>query len=106
MSSRLVLRFWLWAAVAVAVAGAVDAALGEVWDLFAILVALLVILVGAQIVTSTGRPTVTIRPDLERWLRQRAVIEGEPLEALVDRSVATYREQLRPTGRRRVRDDQ
>ena len=85
-------------AVVVSLAGAVDAAVGSVWDQFAILAVVIALLVLSLVTMTltTGRPTVPIRADLVRWLRTRAAIEGEPLETLTDRAIATYREHLRP----------
>ncbi len=40
------------------------------------------------------RPIVTLRGDLFRWLRRRSSLTGEPLPALTDRAVATYRHAL------------
>ena len=96
MKSAHHVRMWLTAAVVVAVAGAVDAAIGSVWDQFAILVVIIVLLTMTMMTTMTKRPNVSIRADLMRWLRTRSAIEGEPLETLVDRAIASHREHLRP----------
>lgn len=96
-SSRRV-RTWLTMAIVIGVAGAVDAAVGSVWDQFAILVVIVVLLALslATMTLATGRPAVSIRADLVRWLRTRAAIEGESLETLADRAIATHRDHLRP----------
>jgi hypothetical protein len=87
---------WLSAAVVVAAAGAADAAVGSVWDQFAILVLVIVMLAMALATMMTNRPSVPIRADLVRWLRTRSAVEGEPVESLADRAIASYREHLRP----------
>lgn len=98
MKSANRVRTLLATAVVVALAGAVDAAVGSVWDQFAILAAVIALLIVSLLTMtlSTGRPSVSIRADLVRWLRTRSAIEGEPLEMLADRAIATYREHLRP----------
>ena len=84
----------LLCAVVVAAAGAVDAATGRVWDQFAVLTFVVALLVTALVIGRSRRPTVSVRADLAHWLRNRSVVEGEDLDALVDRSIATYRQHL------------
>ncbi len=82
------------AAFILAAAGAIDAAVGEVWDLFAVLA-----LIGALVLVDRWlAPDVPIRvrPDLQRWLSDRAALEGEPIDAIATRAIATYREHLTP----------
>lgn len=78
----------------VALAGAVDAAAGAVWDQLAILVLVIVLTAGLLLASRSSRQTVTVRSDLGRWLRDRSMTEGESLDALADRSIATYRAHL------------
>lgn len=92
-------RVLLIGAVVVAVAGAVDAAVGSVWDQFAILAVVIALLLVAVATMTTKRPSVSVRADLVRWLRTRSAVEGEPLETLVDRAIASWREHLRPETR-------
>lgn len=89
-------RSWLLlaSAVVVAAAGAVDAAAGRVWDQFVVLLFVIVLLVMSVVLGRSRRPSVTVRADLVRWMRDRSLVEGEDLDALVDRSIATYREHL------------
>ena len=96
MKSAHHVRMWLTAALVVAVAGAVDAAIGSVWDQFAILIVIIAMLTMTLVTATTKRPSVSIRADLVRWLRTRSAIEGEPVETLADRAIASYREHLRP----------
>lgn len=92
-------RVLLVAAVIVAIAGAIDAAVGAVWDQFAILAVVIALLIVALATMTSKRPSVSVRTDLVRWLRTRSAIEGEPIEVLADRAIATYREHVRPGGR-------
>ena len=87
-------RLLLLCAVVIAAAGAIDAATGRVWDQLAVLVVVVGLLVASLVVGRSRRPTVSVRADLARWLRDRSVVEGEDLDAVVDRSIATYREHL------------
>jgi hypothetical protein len=70
------------------VVAAIDAALEEAWDLVAVLAVVAVLVAGLTIRLSFGRQTVTVRPDLYRALERRAAVEGESIDALVDRVVA------------------
>lgn len=90
----------LVAALLVASAGAADAALGRIWDQLFILVAVVVLCAVALVLGRSGRPVMSIRSDLARWLRNRAAVEGEHPEALLDRAVATYRRDQVPLGDR------
>jgi hypothetical protein len=78
----------------VTVVGAVDAAIGGVWDHFVVFV--LGSAVGAALLlTSVGRrPLVPLRADLVAWLRARASATGEPMEAIADRCIAEARADL------------
>lgn len=87
MTNRVVLLVTLL----VAAVGALDAAIGGVWDLFTVfvLVALLQLVLLLRI--SGRRPAVPLRADLVRWLRDRAEAEGESAERIIDRAVSSYR---------------
>jgi transposase len=50
--------------------------------------------------TNGRRPSVPIRADLVRWLRDRAAAEGEPAELIADRAVSAYRADLLGADRR------
>lgn len=81
----------LVAALLAASAGAADAALGRIWDQLLILLVIAGLCVTGLVLAHAGRPLISIRSDLVRWLRSRSAIEGERPEALLDRAVATYR---------------
>ena len=87
-----------WALVAavivVAGVGAVDTARSSQGDLFACFVALGLIGVVLAVRLVVGRPTITLRADLVRWLAARSQLSGEPLARVADRAVATYRASL------------
>lgn len=87
MTRRVVL---VAAALIVTFAGLVDAVVGAVWDLVAVLSAVGVLLAW-DLVTAPRRHVVALRPDLARWIRERSVVEGESVEAIASRAVATYR---------------
>lgn len=91
MRSTVRVEGCLVAAALVAIAGAADAALGGIWDQCVLLVAIAVLCTAALALGRTGRPTVSLRGDLDRWLRRRAAIEGEDVDTLLDRAVASYR---------------
>lgn len=84
--------------VAVALIGALDAAIGRSWDLVAVLglVALLQLLLLARL--SSRRPTVPIRADLLSWAQDRANLEGDRPDLIVDRALAAYRAALLGSG--------
>jgi hypothetical protein len=87
-----------WALVAavivVAGVGAVDTARSSQGDLFACFVVLGLIGVVLAVRLVVGRPTITLRADLVRWLAARSQLSGEPLARVADRAVATYRASL------------
>ena len=80
--------------VLVAAVGAVDAAIGWSWDLVVVfgLVALLQLLLLARL--SSRRRSIPIRADLMRWVRDRAAVEGDSPDLVVDRALAAYRADL------------
>jgi hypothetical protein len=77
--------------VAVAVIGAVDAAVGRNWDLLTVFVLLGLLQLVLLLRLSARRPAVPLRADLVRWLRDRAEAEGESPDRIVDRAVSAYR---------------
>lgn len=87
---------WVLTAAVIVVAGvgAVDSARGDEDDLLALFVALALIGVVQAVRLVVGRPTVTLRADLVRWLAERSQLSGEPLARVADRAVATYRASL------------
>ena len=80
--------------VAVTAVGAVDAAIGRVWDHFAVFVLATGVALLLLLTVLGRRPSVPLRADLVAWLRDRAAATGEPLEALADRCVASARADL------------
>lgn len=88
------LRVLVAGVIAVACAGAIDAALGSIWDQFAVLVIVVLLSSAVLVLSRSGRAELSVRPDLARWLQQRAAVEGESVEVLVDRSLATVRDHL------------
>lgn len=75
----------------VAAAGAADAARSAIWDQLFVLALVVVLAVTGLIVGRSDRPVVSLRVDLARWLRDRSAVEGEPVDALLDRTVAAAR---------------
>ncbi len=80
--------------VAVAVVGAIDAAVSVDWDLFVVFVLIGLLQLVLLLRLSGRRPSVSVRADLVRWLRDRAASEGESTERIVDRAVSAYRDGL------------
>lgn len=80
--------------VAVALVGIVDAAIGHSYDLLAVFTIVAVLQFMLIIRMSSRRPDVPIRADLVRWFRDRAALEGENTEAMIDRALAAYRDDL------------
>ncbi|RDI55276.1 hypothetical protein [Nocardia mexicana] len=83
-----------WVAVVIAVVagiGLIDAATGRTWDLVAVFGVIVVL--GSVSAAShwAGRPSITLRRDLARWLAIRAADSGEAADRIADRAVAAYR---------------
>lgn len=76
------------------VVGAIDSMVGDHWDLLVLFA--LVLLVGTVVLALSFGPRrqVTLRADLFATLQARALRTGEPLDQLLDRSVATYLDAL------------
>ena len=83
----------LGVALVLAAVGAVDAARGQHWDTAAVFGLLLLVLLGLLTRVRGARPSVPLRGDLVRWLRERSAVTGEPVEVLADRALAAFREQ-------------
>ena len=77
----------------VLIVGAVDAAIGGEWDLFALFAIALLLDLVLVFRLESRRPAIPIRRDLVTWLERRAAISGEPLTAVTDRAIATFNEQ-------------
>lgn len=92
MSPTSTARMLVIGLLVVALIGAVDSAIGDEWDL-SVLFALLAAMSAALTVRlEWRRPALPIRRDLVVWLRDRAAVSGEPLTALADRALSSYRE--------------
>jgi uncharacterized membrane protein len=96
MLSQRRVRLVIAVAIVIAVAGLIDAALGAIWDQFAVLAVVVVLLASALLMTRSDRVEVLIRADLARWLRNRSAVEGESVELVADRMLATARDHLCP----------
>jgi hypothetical protein len=84
----------LFLAGAVAVVGAVDAAVGADHDLLVLFVAIAVlclVAIARAVRTGTG---VRLRPDIDRWLAQTAAEQGERPADLADRAIGAFRADL------------
>lgn len=79
---------------AVAAVGVVDASVGRNWDLVAVFVLVGVLQLVLLVRLVGRRPSVPIRADLVRWLRDRSAVEGESAELIADRAVSAYRADL------------
>ncbi len=91
MTQPLITRLMLVTMIVIAVIGAVDAMVGESWDLAVVLGALVVLAVVLLIRTFGRRPVVAVRADLVRWMAGRAATTGERTEDVADRAIAAYR---------------
>jgi hypothetical protein len=87
-------RLILLLATAVSLVGALDAAVGHAYDLVAVFTLTATLQLALLLRLQLRRPAVPLRSDLVAWLRQRSAEQGEPLEALADRCVATARAEL------------
>lgn len=91
-SSRLVLTI----AIVVTGVGALDAYVGRKWDLVAVFVFLGLLLMMLWLRQRAHRVPVDLRSDLARFLEHQSQRTGEPMEDVVDRAVAAYRQGLFP----------
>lgn len=76
-------------AIVVACAGMIDAAMGSIWDQFAILAVVATLCLAALVADRSRRVDMTVRADLAGWLRGRSAVEGESVDATIDRALAT-----------------
>lgn len=74
-----------------ALVGVVDAALDRQLDLLVVFVLVSIPLLTLLAVLNWGRPAVTLRRDLALWLRDRAALTGEPMDAIANRLLASQR---------------
>ena len=84
----------------VAGVGAVDSFISEEWDLLVVFLLTLVLHAVIWLSVRVGREPIPVRPDLADWLRRRSAATGEPMTAITDRAIASYRMGLTP-----VQDD-
>ena len=85
-------RMLATANVVVLAIGAIDAGVGGEWDLFALFAIGLGLAVALLLRVESRRPAVPVRRDLVAWLRDRASVSGESLDAVTDRAIATFAE--------------
>lgn len=71
--------------------GVFDSVISREWDLLAVFAAALALQVILLARLSGRRPAVPLRSDLVAWLRNRAALNGEPMETVADRAVSAYR---------------
>lgn len=84
--------------------GALEAALGDEWDLVALFGAAAVPTTVLLVGTWGARQHVLVRSDLAQWIRSRAAVTGERPGDLADRAVAAYRDGLTGEDRDEDRD--
>ena len=80
--------------IIVAAVGLLDALVRRNLDLVALFALILALQIGMLLSSSTNRTTVTIRPDLARWARERSQRTGEPVDDVIDRSVPLLQHRL------------
>jgi hypothetical protein len=71
--------------------GVVDGIISREWDLLAVFAVALALQLLLLARLSGRRPAVPIRRDLVSWLRNQAALGGEPIEAVADRAISSYR---------------
>lgn len=98
MAPTVATRTLLAVMLGVALVGCLDAARADAWDLVVVLGLLVVAVVALLVSVTFGRPLVTARADLVRWIARRAAISGESPGAVVDRALAAYRSGLTGDG--------
>jgi hypothetical protein len=92
MNPTLTTKLLVVGIVLVTAIGAIEAAIGAEWDLFALF------LLGGALSSAllarleASRPSIPVRRDLVAWLRNRALISGESTGAVADRALSAYRE--------------
>lgn len=98
MAPTVATRTLLAVMLGVGLVGCLDAARADAWDLVVVLGLLVVAVVALLVSVTFGRPLVTARADLVRWIARRAAISGESPGAVVDRALAAYRSGLTGDG--------
>jgi membrane protein implicated in regulation of membrane protease activity len=93
MTPTLPAALLLAVALVITAVGGVDAARAQRWDTVTVFCLLALVLLALLSRVRGRRPSVPVRGDLVRWLRERSAVTGEPVEMLADRALATYREQ-------------
>lgn len=92
MNPTLTTKLLVGGGVVVMAIGAIEAAVGAEWDLFALF------LLGGSLSLAllarleSRRPSIPVRRDLVAWLSDRALISGESPGAVADRALSAYRE--------------
>ena len=71
--------------------GVIDSIVSRAWDFLAVFTMALALQVLLLVRLTGRRPAVPIRRDLVMWLRDRAALGGEPMEAVADRAISAYR---------------
>ncbi|MDW3178266.1 MAG: hypothetical protein R8J94_12820 [Acidimicrobiia bacterium] len=74
--------------LAAAATGLLDAFLNSEWKLLLLLGVAFMSLAAITARQFSGRAVVTLRPDLESWLRKRSQATGEPFDEAIDRTIA------------------
>lgn len=92
MSPSPTVRALVGSLLVVAGVGVVDAFIGAEWDLFGLFALLVAITAGLVAHLEGQRPPVPVRRDLVAWLRERSAVSGEPIGAVADRALASYRD--------------
>ncbi len=90
------LKIVLMISVLVSAMAAVDAARGEHWDQFFLLVVLVVLQTGAWALARTFDTAVRLRRDLRSWVVEHAALTDDTPDAVVDRAMAAYRAEFLP----------
>ncbi|MCP5024798.1 MAG: hypothetical protein GY929_00805 [Actinomycetia bacterium] len=94
MIPSLAMRALITTTLLVAVVGAVDATIGEAYDLVAVFFTIALVQLVLLIRLGRRRRDITLRADLAVWIRDRAATQAESSEAVLDRAVAAYRADL------------
>ena len=81
-------------ALLVAIVGAVDAFIGDAFDLFVLFVVVASLCLVGVVRTTAQRDRVHVRADLARWLAVTAAEQGERPSDLADRAIGSFRAAL------------
>ena len=74
--------------------GSIDSMVGDHWDLLVLFALVLLVGIVVLVLSFGPRRQVSLRADLFSTLQARSLRTGEPLDQLLDRSVATYLDAL------------